>query len=84
MRTVRRAEEEADRVLKRAEAEAHAAREAATADRDAFLAWHAVRNKLAPDEEATLATSRRTARQGRRESGRRGEGTVLVSRSHAC
>jgi regulator of protease activity HflC (stomatin/prohibitin superfamily) len=55
LRQKRRAFEEADRVLKRAEAEAHSRREAAAADRDAFLAWHAVRNKLAPDEEAMLA-----------------------------
>ena len=55
LRQKRRAVEEADRVLKRAEAEAHARREAAKADRDAFLAWHAVRDKLAPDEEAMLA-----------------------------
>jgi len=58
LRQKRRAQEEADRVLKRADAEAHARREAATADRDAFLAWHAVRNTLAPDEEAALAAER--------------------------
>jgi regulator of protease activity HflC (stomatin/prohibitin superfamily) len=58
LRLRRRAEEEADRVLRRAAAEAHARREAAKADRDAFLAWHAVRNQLAPDEEATLAAER--------------------------
>lgn len=58
LRLRRRAEEEADRVLKRADAEAHARREAAAADRDAFLAWHAVRGKLAPDEEAMLAAER--------------------------
>jgi heavy metal translocating P-type ATPase len=58
LRVKRRAEEEADRVLKRAEAEAYGRREAAAADRDAFLAWHAVRNKLAPDEEAMLAAER--------------------------
>ena len=39
-------------------AEAHSRREAAAADRDAFLAWHAVRNKLAPDEEAMLEAER--------------------------
>ena len=58
LRQKRRADEEADRVLKRADAEAHARREAAAAERDAFLAWHAVRNKLAPDEEARLAAER--------------------------
>ena len=58
LRLKRRAEEEADRVLKRADAEAHSRRETAAADRDAFLAWLAVRNKLAPDEEATIASSR--------------------------
>jgi len=50
----RRAQEEADRVLKRAEADAHATRQAAAADRDAFLAWHAVRWQLAPEEQAVL------------------------------
>jgi len=58
LRLKRRAEEEADRILKRADAEAHSLREAAAADRDAFLAWHAVRNKLAPDEETMLAAER--------------------------
>jgi Cu+-exporting ATPase len=53
-RQKRRAQEEADRVLKRADADAHATRESAAADRDAFLAWHAVRSRLAPDEEAQL------------------------------
>ena len=66
LRQKRRAEEEADRVLKRASAEAHSRREAAAADRDAFLAWHAVRNKLAPDEEAMLEAEReRRVRPGR-------------------
>lgn len=58
LRLKRRAEEEADRVLRRAAAEAHTRRESAKADRDAFLAWHAVRNALAPDEEAMLAAER--------------------------
>src|SRR5439155_6709235 len=58
LRTVRRAQEEADRVMKRADADAHAKLEAARADRDAFLAWHAVRSRLAPDEEAALAAER--------------------------
>jgi Cu+-exporting ATPase len=58
LRVKRRAEEEANSVLRRAEAEAHARREAAAADRDAFLAWHAVRDKLAPDEEAMIAAER--------------------------
>ncbi len=58
LRTVRRSQEEAERVLKRADADAHAKREAAKADRDAFLAWHAIRNKLAPDEEAALMAER--------------------------
>jgi regulator of protease activity HflC (stomatin/prohibitin superfamily) len=58
IRIVRRAQEEAERVLKRAEADAHAKREAAAAERDAFLAWHAVRNKLTPEEDAALAAER--------------------------
>ena len=58
LRQRRRSMEEADRVLKRADADAFARREDAKADRDAFLAWHAVRNKLAPDEDARLAAER--------------------------
>jgi Cu+-exporting ATPase len=58
LRIRRRAEEEANRVLRRAEADAHAKREAAAADRGAFLAWHAVRNTLAPEEEGVLAAER--------------------------
>lgn len=68
----RRAQEEADRVLKRSDADAHATREAAKADRDAFLAWHAVRWRLAPDEEAALA-----AEWNRRVGN--GEGPVWVT-----
>jgi regulator of protease activity HflC (stomatin/prohibitin superfamily) len=55
LRTRRRAEESANRVLRTAEAMAYTKEEAAKADRDAFLAWHLIRNKLAPDEEAALA-----------------------------
>ena len=71
LRTRRRAEEEADRVLKRADADAHATREAAAADRDAFLAWHAVRNKLAGGggdarNGARRARGRRSRRPWRR------------------
>ena len=58
IRTRRRAEEEADWVLKRTEAEKHARLEGANADRDAFLAWHLVRAKLTDAEEAALATER--------------------------
>ena len=58
MRLKRRYQEEGDKIVKRAEAEAHARREAAIADRDAFLAWHAVRSRLTPDEEAALAAER--------------------------
>jgi Cu+-exporting ATPase len=58
IRTRRRADEAATRVLKQAGAAAHAKEEAARADRDAFLAWHLVRNQLAPDEEAALAADR--------------------------
>jgi len=54
LRLKRRSQEEAERILKRADAEAHSQRAAASADRDAFLAWHAVRSKLTLDEEATL------------------------------
>jgi len=71
-RQKRRAQEEADRVLKRADADAHATREAAAADRDAFLAWHAVRSRLAPDEEAQLVA------EWRRRIGC-GEGPLWVS-----
>jgi Cu+-exporting ATPase len=58
IKKVRQAQEEANRVLKRAEADAHTKRESAKADRDAFLAWHAVRSALAPDEEALLTAER--------------------------
>ena len=58
LRLKRRAQEESDRILKRAEADAHAVREAASADRDAFLAWHAVRSRLTPDEETAFAAER--------------------------
>src|SRR5207237_406207 len=37
---------------------AHGRREAAKADRGAFLAWHAVRTKLTPEEEAEFTTER--------------------------
>ncbi len=58
LRLRRRAQEEADLTLKRAEAEAHARREAALADREAFLAWHAVRSRLLPEEDAAMAAER--------------------------
>jgi Cu+-exporting ATPase len=58
LRTVRRAQEEAERTLKRAGVDAHARLEAAKADRDAFLAWHAVRHRLTPAEEDALARER--------------------------
>ncbi|VTU01406.1 atpase p : Copper/silver-translocating P-type ATPase OS=Singulisphaera acidiphila (strain ATCC BAA-1392 / DSM 18658 / VKM B-2454 / MOB10) GN=Sinac_7086 PE=3 SV=1: E1-E2_ATPase: Hydrolase: Band_7 [Gemmataceae bacterium] len=58
VRTRRRADEAATRVLKQASAAAHATEAAARADRDAFLAWHLVRNQLAPAEEAALAAER--------------------------
>ena len=83
LRQKRRAEEEADRVLKRAEAEAHSRREAAEADRDAFLAWHAVRNKLAPDEEAMLAAERERRVKAGESIASGGEGTVRGSATHA-
>jgi Cu+-exporting ATPase len=57
-RTRRRAEEDADWVLKRADADRHAKVEGAKADRDAFLAWHAARTKLTDAEEAALAKER--------------------------
>ena len=58
IRTRRRAEEEADWVLKRTTAEKHTKLESAKAERDAFLAWHLVRTKLTDAEEAALATER--------------------------
>ena len=58
IRTRRRAEEEADRVLKRADADRHAKLEAAKADRDSFLAWHLARTKLSDAEEAAFARER--------------------------
>ena len=57
-------------MLKRAEADAHTQLQAARADRDAFLAWHAVRNTLAPDEEATLAAERARRLKAGEETGR--------------
>ena len=60
-----------------AQADAPRPREEAAADRDAFLAWHAVRNKLAPDEEAMHRNAERDAGAKAGESLRgRGEGTV--------
>ncbi|MBA4189883.1 MAG: hypothetical protein C0467_18015 [Planctomycetaceae bacterium] len=73
IRTRRRAEESANRVLKTAEAMAYAKEEAAKADRDAFLAWHTVRSKLAPDEEAALV-----AEQARRVKA--GEDAAVVEK----
>ncbi len=58
LRLKRRYAEEAERILKRADAEAHSQRGAAQADRDAFLAWHAVRSRLAVAEETALAAER--------------------------
>ncbi len=58
IRTRRRAEEEADWILKRTAADAHAKTEGAKADRDAFVAWHLARTKLTDAEEAALATER--------------------------
>jgi len=72
IRIVRRALEDAERVLKRADADAHAKREAAKADRDAFLAWHAVRNNLPPEKEAEFA-----AEQARRLAAKEDEATVM-------
>ena len=60
IRTRRRAEEEADWILKRTEAERHGKVESAKADRDAFLAWHLARTRLTDAEEAALATERAT------------------------
>ncbi|MCS6864987.1 MAG: cation-translocating P-type ATPase family protein [Gemmataceae bacterium] len=57
-RIIRRAEEEERRVKNQALAEAHAKLEAARADRDAFLAWSAVRHKLTAAEEKILAAER--------------------------
>jgi Cu+-exporting ATPase len=58
LRLKRRSQEDADKTLKRADAEAHTLREAALADRDAFLAWHHVRSHLSPEEERLFATER--------------------------
>jgi len=58
LRMRRRAEEEADRLLRRATADAHAKTEDAKADRDAFLAWHDARTRLTDAEEALLIAER--------------------------
>lgn len=58
LRMRRRSEEEADRLLKRAQADSHGRLEEARADRDAFLAWHTVRSKLTDVEEARFAMER--------------------------
>lgn len=58
LRTRRRSEEEADRILKRTEAERHTLVETAKADRDSFLAWHLTRTKLTDAEEAALVAER--------------------------
>jgi len=55
MRLRRRADEEADRVVRRAFTEANRRIEDARAVRDAFLAWHRVRTQLMPEEEAAMA-----------------------------
>jgi Cu+-exporting ATPase len=54
LKTRRRAEEEALRLERQAAAEAVRRVAEAEASRDAFLAWHAVRTQLPPDEEAKL------------------------------
>ncbi len=77
LRTRRRAEESANRVLKIAGATAYTKEEAAKADRDAFLAWHIVRNKLAPDEEAAFV-----AEKDRRVKA--GEDTAVVEKDLAA
>jgi Cu+-exporting ATPase len=58
VRARRRAEEEADRAVSRAETEANRAVEEAKANRDAFLAWHAVRTELTADEQKDWAAER--------------------------
>jgi Cu+-exporting ATPase len=58
LRMKRRSQEEAERILKRAEAEAHSRRESASADREAFLAWHVIRTRLAATEETALSAER--------------------------
>ncbi len=58
IRIIRRAEEEETRLKNQAAAEAHAKLAAARADRDAFLAWAAIRHKLSEAEEKSLAAQR--------------------------
>ena len=58
LRTRRRADEDADRVVRRAFTEANREHEDAKAVRDAFLAWHRVRTQLMPEEEAAMMTER--------------------------
>jgi Cu+-exporting ATPase len=54
-RQKRRAEEEATRMVRQAEAEAAKKRADATADRDAFLAWHKARTTMSAAEEEAMA-----------------------------
>ena len=58
VRTRRRAAEDADRVLSRAAVEANRVVEDAKANRDAFLAWYAVRTEPTPDEQKEWAAER--------------------------
>jgi P-type Cu+ transporter len=58
LRTRRRADEDADRTVRRAFSEAHRQVEDAKALRDAFAAWHRVRTELAPEEEEMLRAER--------------------------
>jgi Cu+-exporting ATPase len=55
VRSRRRAEEDALRTVRQAEADAARKVADAAAARDAFLAWHAARTRLSPQEEAELA-----------------------------
>jgi Cu+-exporting ATPase len=59
----RRAEGEALHTTRQAEARAQAVLADAAATRDAFLAWHALRSKLPPEEEAALASQPGAARE---------------------
>ena len=65
LRITRRAGENAERLLRQAEAEAAAQRLAAQADHDAFLAWVRVRQTLSPEQQEQLAQERqRRLQQG--------------------
>jgi Cu+-exporting ATPase len=56
VRLKRRSEEESQRLVRQAEAEAARRRADATADRDGFRAWHLARTTLTADEERELTT----------------------------